>query len=462
MSSLMVGETAVAGYRAALRGRLVTPADENYDAARALYNGMIDKRPAFIAYCADAADVMSSVNFARDNELRLAIRGGGHNGGGLGSVDDGLVIDLSSINNVRIDPLARTAEVGGGATWAAVDHAAHAFGMAVPSGTVSSTGVGGLTLGGGIGHLTRRYGLTIDSLLGADMVLADGSFVSVGPEQNEDLFWAIRGGGGNFGVVTSFLFRTHPVGMVYGGPMFWHIAQFKEVAEWYLEFIAGAAEDITGFLAILNVPPGPPFPEALHNKTVVGIIWNYTGPLEMAEKAFEPIRKAHPPAMDGVGPLPFPALQSLFDPLLVPGLQWYWRGDFFNTLEDEAIGIHQEYAARIPAGLSQMHFYPISGAAQLLASSDTAFSYRDANFSAVYVGVDPDPANAETISDWSKAYQEALHALSAGGSYINFTMPTDQEGVKAMYRDNYARLAMIKGMYDPDNLFSVNQNIKPR
>lgn len=382
--------------------------------ARAVYNAMIDRRPAFITYGADAADVMSSVNFARDNGLSLAIRGGGHNGDGLGIVDDSLVIDLSSINNVRVDPLARPVRVGGGATWAAVDHATHPFGMAVPSGTVSSTGVGGLTLGGG-----------------------------------------------NFGVVTSFLFRTHPVDMVYGGPMFWHITQLREVAEWYRQFNASAAEDITGFLAILKVPPGPPFPEELHGKTVAGIIWNYSGPMDMAEKTFEPIRKANPPAMDGVGPLPFPALQGLFDPLFPPGLQWYWQGDFFNALEAEAISIHLDYAAKIPTGLSQMHFYPINVAAQLPTNRDTAVGYRDASFCAVYDGIDPDQANAEVLSNWSKAYQQVLNPLTAGGSYIYFTMPEDRDGAKAMYRDNDARLAKIKGVYDPDNLFSINQNIKP-
>lgn len=441
------------------RGQVIRREDNGYEEARQVYNSMIDKRPAIIARSVDAADVISAVQIARESDLPLAVRGGGHNGGGLGTVDDGLVIDLSLLNGVRVDPQARTARVGGGCTWADVDHATHAFGLATPSGTVSSTGVGGLTLGGGIGHLTRKYGLTIDNLLEADMVLADGSFVTVGPEQNEDLYWAIRGGGGNFGVVTSFLFRLHPVSTVYAGPMLWHMDQAKEVMEWYREYIVEAPEDITGFFAFLRVP-SPPFPENLSQKKMGAIIWNYCGPLEQAEGIFESIKKAVPPAFEHVGPMPFPALQSLFDPLLPPGLQWYWRADFFNELGDEAIDIHIEHASRIPTPLSQMHFYPVNGAAQRVGEDETAYSYRDATFSGVYVGVDPDPANAERIKTWAVDYHEELHAHSAGGAYVNFMMEEGQERVQATYRDNYERLATIKEKYDPDNLFRVNQNIR--
>jgi FAD/FMN-containing dehydrogenase len=461
-TGLSIDDTALEAFQSGLRGQLVKRGDEAYEEARAVYNAMIDKHPALIARCADVADVMSAVNFARDNELRLAVRGGGHNGGGLGTVDDGLVIDLSLLRGVRVDPQARTARVGGGCTWADVDHAAHAFGLATPSGTISSTGVGGLTLGGGIGHLTRKYGLTIDNLLAADMVLADGSFVTVGPDQNEDLFWAIRGGGGNFGVVTSFLFKLHPLSMVYAGPMLWHLEQAKEVMAWYRDFIVEAPEDITGFFIFLNVPPGPPFPEELHHKSMAGIVWNHTGPLDQAEAAYESIRKAVPPAFEHVGPAPFPAIQTMFDPLMPPGLQWYWRADFFKELSDAAIDIHLEHASKIPTPLSQMHFYPVNGAVHRVGEDETAYSYRDAVWSAVYAGIDPDPANAEAIKTWSVNYFDGLHPHSSGGAYVNFMMEEGQERVEATYRGNYERLATVKAKYDPDNLFSVNQNIRPK
>ena len=461
LASSIIDESTVTDFQSGLRGQLVVPGDDTYEEVRTVYNAMIDKRPAFIARCADAADVMSSVNFARDNELALAVRGGGHNGAGLGTVDDGLVIDLSLLKGVRVDPRARTAQVGGGCTMADVDHATHTFGLATPSGTVSTTGVGGLTLGGGIGYLTRKYGLTIDNLLEADIVLADGSFVTVGPEQNEDLYWAIRGGGGNFGVVTSFLFRLHPVSTVYSGPMLWHMDQAKEVMEWYREYIIEAPEDITGIFTFLKVP-SPPFPENLQSEKMGAIIWNYSGPLDQAEAVYESIRKAVPPVFDHVGPMPFPALQSLFDPLLPPGLQWYWRSDFFNELGDDAIDIHLEHASRIPTPLSLMHFFPVNGAVHRTTEDETAYSYRNATFSCVYVGIDPDPANAETIKSWAVDYYDSLHPQSAGGAYVNFMMVEGQERVEATYRGNYSRLATVKSKFDPDNLFSVNQNIRPK
>ena len=293
-----------------------------------VYNGMIDRRPGLIARCADVADVIAGVNFARENDLLLAVRGGGHNGAGLAVCDEGLVLDLSQMNGIRVDPATQTVQVEGGCTWAEVDHASHAFGLAVPSGVFSSTGVGGLTLGGGHGYLTRKYGLTIDNLLAADMVLADGSFITVSAEQNADLFWAIRGGGGNFGVVTSFLFKAHPVSMVYAGPMLWHLDQAAEAMAWYRDFMAQAPDDLYGFFAFMVVPPGPPFPEHLHHKTMCGIVWCYAGDLAEAEATFAPIRDFGPPALDLAGPMPFPILQSMFDDLLPPGLQWYWKGDF--------------------------------------------------------------------------------------------------------------------------------------
>ncbi len=444
-----------------LRGALIEPGDAGYDEARKVYNAMIDKKPRMIARCADVADVMSCVNFARENKLLLAIRGGGHNAGGLGIADGALVIDLAPIKYTRIDPQAQTVTVGGGCTWGDVDHATHAFGMAVPSGIISTTGVGGLTLGGGIGHLTRKCGLTIDNMLSADVVLANGKFVRASKDENADLFWALRGGGGNFGIVTAFTFKLHKIDMIYGGPMLYELSDAAEVMKWYRQFILKAPDDLNGWFAFLTVPPGPPFPENLHLKKMCGIIWCCTLPQAQAEEMCKPIRAFKKPALDFVGPLPQPALNSMFDPIYPPGLQWYWRADFVNELSDDAIAQHVLFAQAMPTMHSTMHMYPITGAAARVGKTETAWNYRDAKWAQVMVGVDPDPANKEKITKWTKDYFDALHPYSAGGAYVNFMMDEGEDRVKATYGDNYKRLAEIKAKYDPANLFRVNQNIKP-
>jgi FAD/FMN-containing dehydrogenase len=452
---------AVQALRSRLRGDLIQPGDPSYETDRRVYNGMIDRRPALIARCVDVADVIAAVTFARQHELTLAVRGGGHSGPGLGVCDDGLVIDLSRMRGIHVDPAERTARVEGGCTWGDVDHATHPFGLATPSGFISTTGVGGLTLGGGIGYLTRSHGLTIDNLLGVDVVLADGRVVTADAEQHADLFWAVRGGGGNFGVVTSFLFRLHPISTVYGGPMLWPLEKAPELLRFWRDFILSAPENINGWFAFATVPPVPAFPEALHGHKGCLIVWCYTGPLEQAEATFAPIRAAHPPVVDHAGPIPWPALQSLFDALYPPGLQWYWKADFFKDLTDAAIGLHTAYAAQLPTPHSSMHLYPINGAAHRAGRTDTAFSFRDANFAEVMVGVDPDPANNERMTQWAKDYWLALHPHAAGGGYVNMMMDEGDDRVRAAYRDNYDRLAAIKARYDPANLFRVNQNIIP-
>ena len=449
----------VQGFAASLRGRLITPEDPDYNDARQVHNGMIDRHPALIAQCQDVADVITAVNFAREHDLTVAIRSGGHNAAGLGVWDGALVIDLLRMNGIRVDPKERTARVEGGSVWGDVDHATHAFGMATPSGFISTTGVGGLTLGGGIGNLSRGFGLTIDNLLSVDMVLADGSFVTASAQENPDLFWAIRGGGGNFGVVTSFLFRLHPVSTVYAGPMLWTIDQAGDILGWWRDFILNAPEELGGWFAFLKVPPGPPFPEELHTKTVCGVVWCYTGPMEKAEETFAPIRSAHPAAVDFVGPLPFPAFQSMFDPLVPKGIQSYWRADFYGEISEEAIERHLEHASKLPTLQSTMHLYPIDGAVHRVGKDETAFSYRDANWAGVIVGFSPDPADADAMRTWAVDYWEALRPHSLGGAYINFMMDEGIDRIKATYRDNYARLVEVKQKYDPTNFFHVNQNI---
>ena len=457
----MLQENAIATFRSRLRGELIEPTYAVYEEARKVYNAMIDRRPLLIARCADVADVMTSVAFGRESGLPVAIRGGGHNAGGLGVCDDGLVIDLSPIRYVHVDPASRTARVGAGCLWGDVDHATHAFGLAIPSGIISTTGVGGLTLGGGMGHLTRKYGLTIDNLLSADLVLADGRFVVASPDENSDLFWAIRGGGGNFGVVTSFLFQAHPVHTVCAGPMLWEMDQAADIMKWYREFIVNAPEEINGFFAFLTVPPGPPFPEQLHFKKMCAIVWCYTGSPEQANQILEPIRSYRKPAFEFFVPMPFPMLQGMFDGLYPPGHQWYWKADFVKELGDQAIALHCKHAAELPTLQSTMHLYPVNGAAHRLSNSDTPWSYRDANWSEVIVGVDPDPANKDRITAWARSYYDALHPFGAGGAYVNFMMEEGEDRIRATYRGNYDRLAAIKAKYDPGNFFRVNQNIKP-
>jgi len=456
MNSEVVGKL-----RQRFRGEIISPSDSGYDTARKVYNAMIEKRPAIIARCTDVADVMAAVEFARENNLLTAIRSGAHNVGGLGSCDGGLVIDMSRMKGIHVDPKAKTVRVEGGCVWGDVDHATHAFGMAVPSGTVSTTGVGGLTLGGGLGHLSRPYGLTIDNLLEASVVLADGSFVRASADENPDLFWALRGGGGNFGVVTSFLFRMHPAKIVISGVTFWPLEQTPQVMTTYREFIAQAPENISGFLAFLTVPPVPIFPAELHGKKVCGIVWCSLATEEEMNKATKPMRSVGNPLLDHTGPMPFPTLQSLFDPLLVPGLQHYWRGDFLKNIADESIPKHLEHAAIMPTPLSTVHLYPINGAVHRVGKGDTAFSHRDVLLAEVIVGLDPDPANKEKITQWCKDYFDALHPYATGSTYVNFMMEEGAARAKAAFGENYARLTQIKKKYDPTNFFRVNQNIPP-
>jgi FAD/FMN-containing dehydrogenase len=464
MSSVSTPALAAQQQLGSFGGRLIGPDDSDYDEARSLFNAMFDKRPALIARCATAGDVAKTVAFAREHGLPIAIRGGAHNGAGLGSVDDGVVIDLSLMRDVEVDPDARTVRVGGGCTWGEVDAATNEHGLATPSGIISTTGVGGLTLGGGLGHLTRKCGLAIDNLLEAEVVLANGEQVRASADENPDLHWALRGGGGNFGVVTSFKFRLHDVGTVIAGPTFWPVESGAEVLRAYRDFLPNAPRELNGFFLFGSVPPGEPFPEELHLRKVCGVVWCYAGADEdAAAAAMAPLLDALPePLLHGPAPMPHPAIQGAFDGVYPAGDQWYWRADFVKDIPDEAIEIHAKFGPEMPTWKCTMHLYPIDGAAHDVGAADTAWSYRDATYGAVFAGVDPDPANVDAIRRWSVDYQEALHPYSAGGAYVNMMMDEGQERVRASYRDNYDRLAEIKAKYDPDNTFRVNQNIQPK
>ncbi len=463
MSSPSLSQEILLEFRGTLRGPVLTAADAGYDAARALYNGMIDKHPRVIARCLDVADVVTAVRFGRSQGLLTAIRGGGHNGPGLGSCDDGLVIDLSLLKGIRVDPAHRTVRVEPGCTSGEVDHATAAFGLAVPFGIVSTTGVAGLTLGGGIGYLTRKHGLTIDNLLEADVVLADGTFVTASATQHSDLFWALRGGGGNFGVVTSFLFRAHPVSTVFAGPIFWAAADAKAVMTAYRDFLPGAPEELGSFVGLKTVPSTDPFPKEHWGRRVCGVISCFNGPPADGAKVMSRLLQAAPPPLfNWMGEMPFRAIQSLFDRLLPTGLQWYWKGDLVKSLSDAAIDTHIAQAARAPSDLSLMHLYPIDGAVRRVAGDATAWSGRDATWSMVIAAVDPDPAKAEALKAWGRAYWNAVHPFNLEGGYVNFMMDDETVGrVRAAYGDNYPRLASVKAKYDPDNFFRVNQNIRP-
>ncbi|MFP5333388.1 MAG: FAD-binding oxidoreductase [Acidimicrobiia bacterium] len=444
-----------------ISGDVFEPGDPGYDDARAIYNAMIDKRPAVVARCKSVVDVISALESGRAAGLSIAIRGGGHNGPGFGTVDGGMVIDLGPMNRVDVDPARRTVRAEGGATWGQVDAATHAHGLATPSGIISSTGVGGLTLGGGHGYLSRRHGLTIDNLLQAEIVLADGSTVTASETEHPDLFWAIRGGGGNFGIVTAFTFRLHPVSTVIAGPTAWPASATGDVLRWYREFMPAQDDDLYGFFATMTVPPVDTFPEAFHLHKACAVVWCYLGDPDNADEVFAPVREMEP-AFEGLGEAPYPALNSAFDGLYPKGLQWYWRGDFFREIPDGAVDAHVEFTEQLPTMHSSMHLYPIDGAVNRVPKDATAWAYRDVTYSQVIVGVDPDPANAEKIRRWTVDYWDATHPHSAGGAYVNFMMDEGQDRVRATYGENYDRLSEIKARYDPSNVFRINQNIAPK
>jgi FAD/FMN-containing dehydrogenase len=459
-----MNEETITGFAAAMRGPVIQRSDAEYEEARKLYNGMIDKRPLLIARCTDTADVITAVNFGRDNGLDIAIRGGGHNGPGLGSVDDGLMIDLSAMKGVYVDPVKATVRVEPGCTSGDVDHATHAFGLAVPFGIVSTTGVGGLTLGGGTGYLTRQHGLTIDNLIAADVVLADGTVRTTSRTENPDLMWALRGGGGNFGVVTSFLFQAHPVKNVFAGPIFWDAAQHgAKVMRAYRDFLPGTPEALGSFVGLKTVPSMDPFPREHWGKRACAVISCFNGPEEEGRAVMAKLLDQLPePFFNWMSMMPFPSMQALFDPFFPKGLQWYWKGDFVNELTDAAIDAHIANTAKAPSELSLMHLYPIDGAVHRVGKDETPWAARDARWSMVIAAIDANPQAAGALTRWGRDYWEAVHQFNPGGGYVNFMM--DDEGdarLRASYGDNYERLVAAKSKFDPSNLFHVNQNIRP-
>jgi FAD/FMN-containing dehydrogenase len=444
-----------------VRGATITADDEGYDEARKVYNAMIDRRPRVIVQAANADDVVAAVNFARANDLPVAIRGGGHSVPGFGTADDAVVIDLVNMRTVDVDPGKKTAKAGGGTTWNGFNEATNKHGLATTGGLISTTGIAGLTLGGGIGYLTRAYGLSCDNLTSADVVLADGQKVIASENENEDLFWALRGGGGNFGVVTTFEFQLHPVAEVYGGPILFEVNDAATVLKFYRDFIRDAPEELGCFPAWQIAPPLPFIPEDRHGDPFMIFVACWAGPVEQGEAVLAPIREIAPVVAEHVGPMPYPMINSAFDALVPPGLQNYWKTTFMKELTDDVIAAHLEQGPKVPSVNSTVHIYPINGAVQRVGADETAFAYRDANFATNIAGLWPDPAENEANTKWVRDFYEATAPLSEEGGYATFMAGDDQERVRASYKGNYDRLVEIKRKYDPGNLFRLNQNIKP-
>ena len=448
--------------REQVRGRVIEPGEDGYDEHRRVHNGMHDRRPALIVRAAATADAVAAVHYAQENGVDLAVRGGGHSAPGFGTCDGGVVLDLSLINNVFVDRIKKTARIGGGATWGDVDHATHAYDLATTGGIISTTGVGGLTLGGGIGHLARGCGLSCDNLVSAEVVTADGQIRVASENENEDLFWALRGGSGNFGVVTSFELALHDVGTIYGGPMLYEVAAAPAVMRAYDEYIQNAPDQLGAFFGWQLAPPLPFIPEDRHGDVFCAMVTCWSGRPEQGEQAIKPFRDVAEVKAEMVGPLPYPTLNSAFDGLYPKGIRQYWKADFVRDLPDEAIAAHLEHGPRTPTASSTMHMYPINGAAARVGADETAFGHRDARYAEIIISAWPDPADDDANSQWVRNYYSAVHPYSGTeGGYVNFMGVDDAARAPENYGRTYERLRQVKATYDPGNLFHLNQNIVP-
>ncbi|WP_214366693.1 FAD-binding oxidoreductase [Pseudonocardia sp. H11422] len=453
--------SVTARLRDQVRGRVVEPDDEDYEQARRVYNAVHDRRPAVVVRAVDAADVIATVDAAHESGLDLAVRGGGHSVAGFGTVDDGIVLDLGAMRGIRVDPIARTVSVQAGCTWGDVDHATHAFGLGTPSGIVSTTGVSGLTLGGGIGYLSRAHGLSCDNLIRADVVTADGRLVRADAKEQPDLYWALRGGGGNFGVVTELEFTLHPVDQVYGGPMLFELEHAEALLTTFRDWIADAPRAMGGFAAFQIAPPLPFIPQARHGEPFVILVTSFTGPAAHGAELLGAFRDIAEPVAEHVGVLSYPAMNSMFDALLPPGLRHYWKSSFARELTADAIAAHLVHGPRVPFAQSAMQLYPIDGAVHDMGPGDTAFAHRDAAFAPIIAGTWPDPAGDDAALAWVRDYFAALAPHSTAGGYVNFMPADDRHRVPDNYGSNHGRLVEVKRQYDPDNLFHLNQNIAP-
>jgi len=462
LTGRVLGEDSLQTFGASLRGELVRPGDKSYDSARRVWNGMIDRHPALIAYCKDVGDVVRSVHFARSNELLTAVRSGGHNVSGNSVCDRGLVIDLSGMKKISVDPAARTARAQAGLTWGEFDRETQKFGLATTGGIVSRTGIAGLTLGGGIGWLMRRFGVTCDSLLSADIVTANGNLLTAGNDENPDLFWGTRGGGGNFGIAAEFEYRLHEVGPVLAGTVYYPASKAYEILRFYRSYIAGIPDELTTMFAYI-ADSSIPFPvKSLHASPAVAIHICYAGNIEEGVKLVKPLRAIVPPARDTVRVMPYVELQSMLDSGAPPGLQNYWKSSYLRDLSDEAVDVLCAYFKSVTSPLSQVHLQQTGGAAGRVREDEMAFSHRDSLCVLNIVTKWEDKTGSERHIQWTRELEAAMRPFSTGGVYLNFLGEEGPERVRAAYSpDKYRRLVEIKTRYDPDNFFVMNQNIKP-
>ena len=455
-SDTALAEETVAAFKTTLRGALLRPGDDGYEAARTIWNAMIDKRPALIVRCIGVADVIQAVNFARTHDLLVAVRGGGHNVAGNAVCDGGLMIDLSPMKSVHVDPVRRTARAEPGVTWREFDHETQAFGLATTGGVIPTTGVAGLTLGGGIGWLMGSYGLSCDNLISVDVVTADGRLLQASATENPDLFWGVRGGGGNFGVVTSFEYQLHAVGQVLGGMVIHPVERAREVLKFYREFTRMAPDALTSMAVCLTSPEGAP---------VVALLACYNGPLAEGEKVLQPLRAFGPPLVDHIGPMTYTAIQNMLEAGFPSGLQNYWKSNFLQDLSDDAIAVMVDSFAQMPAPTSALVIEHISGAVSRVCEDATAFTHRQAPYNLLIVGIWPDLADNDTNIRWVRQTWDAMQPFSSGAVYVNYLGQAADEGaerIKEAYGvAKYERLLALKKQYDPTNLFRLNQNINP-
>ena len=449
---MVVNHDRIERFKAAFRGEVIQPGDSGYETARKIWNASIDKHPGIIARCAGLADVIAAVNFARENELLVAVRGGGHNVSGKALCDDGIVIDLSGMKGVHVDAKNHSARVQAGATLGDLDRETHVFGLAVPAGVISKTGIAGLALGGGVGWLVRKYALTCDNVLSFDIVTADGNPRVASANENEDLFWALRGGGGNFGVVTSFEFRVHPVSTVLGGLVIYPRDRAVEVLRFYRDFTQSAPEELTAYCALMYTPEGIP---------AVAVIACYCGDLTEGEKVFKPLRAFGSPMLDEIQPMPFPQMQTLLDAAFPDGNQNYWKSTFLRELSDDAIAVLVEHANRATSPLTGVTIEFYGGAASRVGVSESAFAQRQARYDLVIVAQWVDPGESQRHIGWARGLADSMRPFSSGAYFLNFLGEEGEDTIKAAYGPNYDRLMAVKKKYDPKNFFRLNQNIKP-